>query len=111
MALYRTAQEGLTNIQKYARAKHVALNVRFGEHLAQLTLHDDGQGFDPAALYETTPPDQQGFGLQGIRERVELVSGQMMLQSQPQKGTRVTVIVPKNPTELVTEDWLNLKVG
>lgn len=109
MALYRAAQEGLTNIQKYAQATHVTLDVHFGPSLATLHLRDDGRGFDPDALERA--PVKPSFGLQGIRERIELVSGQMSLQSKPQQGTELSVTVPKNPTELVTGDWLDLQIS
>ncbi len=109
MALYRAAQEGLTNIQKYAGATHVTLDVHFGPSLATLLLRDDGRGFDPEELERA--PVKPSFGLQGIRERIELVSGQMSLQSKPQQGTELSVTVPKNPTELVTGDWLDLQIS
>ncbi|MBN1935258.1 MAG: sensor histidine kinase [Anaerolineae bacterium] len=109
MTLYRAAQEGLTNIQKYAQATHVTLDVHFGPQLATLYLRDDGRGFDTAALERA--PERLSFGLQGIRERIELVSGQMSLRSKPQQGTELSVTVPKNPTDLVTGDWLNLQIS
>ncbi|MBN1581651.1 MAG: sensor histidine kinase [Anaerolineae bacterium] len=110
MTLYRAAQEGLTNIQKYARASHVTLDVQFGEQLARLVLRDDGEGFN---LHLLDQPEQkeQRFGLQGIRERIELVSGQMSLKSKPKQGTELAVTVPKNPTDLVTGDWLSLQIS
>jgi len=111
MALYRAAQEGLTNVQKYAQASQVTLTVRFGEHLAHLVLRDNGRGFDPTALDRRTATEQRGFGLQGIRERVELISGKMILRSKPQQGTELSVSVPKNPTELVGGDWLSLQIS
>lgn len=111
MVLYRAAQEGLTNIQKYAQANHVLLNVEFGEEEARLHLRDDGLGFDPAELDEQESPPQQSFGLQGIKERVELLRGQMALQSNPQQGTEITVLVPKNPAAASDGDWLDLQIS
>ena len=111
MALYRAAQEGLTNVQKYAQAKHVTLSVQFGKDLAQLVLRDNGQGFDPNVLDQPAGSEQQSFGLQGIRERVELISGRMTLRSKPQQGTELSVRVPRSPTELVAGDWLNLRIS
>lgn len=110
MTLYRAAQEGLTNVQKYAQASQVTLDVRFGEHLARLVLRDNGKGFDPATVEESGADQGHGYGLRGIRERVELVSGQMILKSEPRRGTELTVIVPRNPTRLVSADWLDLHV-
>lgn len=111
MALYRAAQEGLTNIQKYAQASHVILEVEFGEEEARLQLRDDGLGFDPAELDEPESPQQQSFGLQGIKERVELLRGQMALQSKPQQGTEITVLVPRDPGAASDGDWLDLQIS
>jgi signal transduction histidine kinase len=98
MALYRAAQEGLTNTQKHAQASHIVLDVQFGEQEARLTLRDDGQGFDTSVLEELTSPQFEGFGLQGIRERLELIRGQMALKSNPKQGTELSVTVPKKLT-------------
>lgn len=111
MALYRAAQEGMTNTQRYAQASQVHLDLTFGEQQARLVLRDDGQGFDTATLNQPATAKRQGFGLQGIRERVELVSGQMTLQSKPEQGTELVISVPKNPTKLVTDDWLDLQIS
>ncbi|MCA9936235.1 MAG: sensor histidine kinase [Anaerolineales bacterium] len=100
MALYRAAQEGLTNVQKHAQADHVTLHLDFGPQAATLTLYDDGQGFDPAMLETLSASPDHSFGLQGIRERVELVRGQMSVTSAPEDGTELRITVPKNPMEI-----------
>ncbi|MEJ2750895.1 MAG: sensor histidine kinase, partial [Anaerolineae bacterium] len=94
MALYRAAQEGLTNIQKHAQATQVVVEVKLGRDEASLCLHDDGQGFDTALIEEWMAAPNQTFGLQGIRERLELVRGEMKLTSN-EEGTRLFVTVPK----------------
>jgi signal transduction histidine kinase len=100
VALYRAAQEGLTNVQKHAHAKQVDLTIDLGEHEAQLVLRDDGQGFDPKILHQPISLPQLGFGLRGIQERLDLVRGQLTLQSTPRKGTVLSVVVPKTTTHL-----------
>ncbi len=100
MALYRAAQEGLTNIQKHAQASQVTLRLNFGLRAATLTLRDDGHGFDPAMLDAFTASPDHSFGLQGIRERVELVRGQMAVVSTPGGGTELQIVVPKNPMDI-----------
>jgi signal transduction histidine kinase len=98
MTLYRAAQEGLTNIQKHARATYAELKVEFGEKEACLTISDNGQGFDPEMLEQHSPSQAQpGFGLRGIRERIEIARGRLALSSNPQQGTQLTVTVPKIP--------------
>ena len=87
VALYRAAQEGLTNIYKHANASHVSLWVTFSAEKARLRLIDDGDGFDPN---QTT----SGYGLQGMRERMRAVGGQLMIESHPNEGTVVSIEVP-----------------
>jgi signal transduction histidine kinase len=102
LTLYRAAQEGLTNIQKHARASHAVLDVQLGDEEARLSLRDDGAGFDTGILAEPAAALNHSFGLRGLRERLESVRGQMRIHSDPQHGTELTVVVPKNPARLVT---------
>ncbi|MFC0628491.1 sensor histidine kinase [Kribbella deserti] len=85
VALYRAAQEGLTNVQRHAGAQHVRLTVELGDRAAELTLDDDGIG----------PPITPGNGLRGVRERVELVSGRLNLLEAPGGGTRLAITLPR----------------
>lgn len=89
ITLYRVAQEGLTNIERHAHARHVVLQVRQSESSVQIELCDDGQGFDPVGAPVTT-----GIGLKNMRERVELLSGQFELHSAPGQGTRIHANLP-----------------
>lgn len=87
--LFRAAQEGLTNVQKHAQAQRVQLNVSLDAETAVLQLTDDGIGFDPETI-------QHGrYGLQGLRERIELVQGALTLQRGPTGGTQLVVTIPK----------------
>ncbi len=99
-ALYRAAQEGLTNVQKHAQARHVLLDVQLGETEACLRLRDDGAGFDAGALAGQAAGTERGYGLQGLQERLELVRGQMRITSDAQTGTELTVTVPKHLGQL-----------
>jgi signal transduction histidine kinase len=72
LALYRTAQEGLTNVEKHARATAVDLVLCCSDGGIELTLRDNGSG-----LSGQYPDDRNGFGLLGIRERVELLGGRL----------------------------------
>jgi signal transduction histidine kinase len=105
MALYRAAQEGFTNIQKYAHAALAQLEVHFGEANASLRLSDDGLGFDLAQLSALRPGREGSYGLQGVRERLELVGGTVRVESCPGKGTSLYATVPKDP--LVRNEVLN----
>ncbi|UUU32436.1 sensor histidine kinase [Streptomyces sp. CA-210063] len=87
-ALYRAAQEAVTNARRHARASQVRVVVRLAGDAARLEVTDDGRGFAPDA-------DAAGFGLLGMRERVHLVAGSIDIDSGPGAGTRVTVTVPR----------------
>jgi signal transduction histidine kinase len=94
-ALYRTAQEALTNVQKHARASKVSLCVLLHAHEASLFISDDGEGFD-TSLLDRLPADRSNrFGLQGIRERLEVLGGILEVESCPNQGTRLAVSVPR----------------
>ena len=99
LTLYRTVQEGLTNIQKHANATWVKLDVELSNQRAQLCLSDNGSGFD-TNLQQSASTDGSGYGLQGLRERIGLVRGEMTLTSSPQQGTILLITVPKNPLML-----------
>lgn len=87
LAVYRIAQEALTNTAKHASARHVALDVEFGGELG-VTIRDDGQGF--AAGQDGTG----GLGLIGARERAERIGARLTVESEPGAGTTVRVTVP-----------------
>jgi signal transduction histidine kinase len=86
LALYRAAQEGITNARRHSGAGRVAVSLRVEDAHARLTVADDGCGF---------PPDRAGFGLLGMRERVRLAGGSVEVDSGPTAGTRLTVTIPR----------------
>jgi signal transduction histidine kinase len=90
--LYRIAQEGLNNVVKHAKARQVRIHIKYTEGSVLLEMIDDGLdglGFD----METTN-QSGGFGLQGIKERVQRVGGILEIESAPLKGTCIRVSVP-----------------
>jgi glucose-6-phosphate-specific signal transduction histidine kinase len=93
ICIYRIIQESLTNIAKYARATsvHIEIAVEQAGSVQQLRVEvqDNGAGFDPRA-------GAGGFGLVGMRERVEALRGEFTLTTKPGNGTRITVILPLN---------------
>jgi signal transduction histidine kinase len=84
--LYCIVQEGLTNIQKHACASVVSLNGYQTSEGIILELIDDGQGFDVNA-------PASGFGLRGMQERVQILGGELKIDSYPGKGTQIQVII------------------
>jgi signal transduction histidine kinase len=92
-ALYRIAQEALTNVLKHAAAKAVSLVVRRDSSDVHLTVEDDGRGFDNDALLQA-PGTGIGLGLLDIRERAALLNGSVTLESRLGSGTTVHVCIP-----------------
>jgi two-component system NarL family sensor kinase len=90
--LYRIAQEALTNVRKHAAASRVRVELRAHDDHLHLTVLDDGRGFKTGRSRESTSTD--GFGLQGMSERVALIGGTLSLRSKPGRGTRIAVQVP-----------------
>jgi signal transduction histidine kinase len=83
-ALYRIAEEALTNVERHAEARSLDVSLRYGTGVT-LTVQDDGTGFDPHNV------DESRYGLLGIRERATLVDGETQIVSASGKGTTLTV--------------------
>lgn len=96
----RIAQESLANIQKHAQARHVVIALSYvADHLL-LEICDDGVGFDLEQRRAQTAADERvegGFGLTGMRQRVEALGGGMLIESAPDEGTSLTVELPAPP--------------
>jgi signal transduction histidine kinase len=93
-ALYRSAQEGLTNVQRHARANKVHITVVASTECVVLTVEDDGIGPPDAVAQELRAA---GFGLIGLRERVALLDGQLSFGPAPGGGSRLRVSLPIQP--------------
>ena len=90
-ALFRIAQEALTNVVRHAEATSVRIRVRFGGESLNLQVSDDGRGFDPRPIGSR---ERQAWGLLGIEERATLLGGTASIHSRPGEGTQVEVSVP-----------------
>lgn len=88
--IFRVAQEALTNIGRHARVGQAVMRVVYTPQEIRLWIRDEGIGFDPHA--ELRPP--HGWGLAGMRERVESVRGELVVVSAPGQGTTVEVKIP-----------------
>jgi signal transduction histidine kinase len=96
-ALYRMLQECLTNVARHARASRVEIAVAADERGIEMTIEDDGCGFDPAG-----PAKRESFGLFGLGERAGQLGGEVGVKSAPERGTRITVRVPlRTATEAI----------
>lgn len=89
IAVFRIIQEALTNVARHAQAQLVSIElIDRGEQLT-LVVQDDGQGLPPES------PGQSHFGLLGMRERVMLLGGEIVMGSEGRKGTRIEACIPK----------------
>jgi two-component system NarL family sensor kinase len=96
--LYRIAQEALSNIARHAAAQHVALAVCDDQPGVTLSLQDDGLGFTrPSSSRELIARGH--YGLVGIQERVDLIDGQLQLDTTPGRGTQLRVTWRPSPTD------------
>jgi signal transduction histidine kinase len=100
LVLYRVVQEGLTNVQKHARANHIWIDLQFGDQEATLTLRDNGQGFDATDWQMAEPERDRGYGLQGLQERLELIGGSLRITSVPAQGTILCATIAKDSSLL-----------
>jgi signal transduction histidine kinase len=89
LSLYRIIQEGLMNISKHACAEHISVSLKGLDQDVLLSVQDDGIGFDWAEVKENP-----GLGFSSMRERARLIHGELSIQSQPEKGTVITLRVP-----------------
>ena len=86
--VYRLVQEALTNAVKHAGAEHAWVDITGNDTELAVAVRDDGSGFEPAS-------PSAGFGLIGMRERVELAGGRLAIESTPSGGTRVSASLPR----------------
>ncbi|HEX7889644.1 MAG TPA: CHASE3 domain-containing protein [Ramlibacter sp.] len=91
LTIYRTVQESLTNVGKYADAKQVDIELRDFNNHVEIEIRDNGRGFDVGAARPST------HGLAGMRHRVEAAGGKLAIHSRPGGGTRILASLPKAP--------------
>jgi signal transduction histidine kinase len=95
VAIYRVCQEALNNVAKHAAASSVEIDLEHEDHGIELSIRDDGQGFDP----ERTITGH--YGLSMMHERAEAVGARLSITSQPGQGTEL--IIRWAPPSLTTK--------
>lgn len=93
IAIFRLVQEALQNAIKHADAKRINVALETLPDQITIVVRDNGKGFDPEAL----PQNDHSFGLVGMKERVETLDGELIIDSKVGKGTRVNIVIPYNP--------------
>jgi two-component system NarL family sensor kinase len=97
LALYRILQETLKNVEKHARARHVTVHLTKPGDFVQLTINDDGIGFDPNH-HLARRKGKGGFGVLGMRERATYVGGVLKVKSVRRAGTEIEIRIPLPPS-------------
>lgn len=91
VALFRLVQESVQNALKHANARQISVKAEMRAKQVHLIIQDDGQGFEPEE--KSSKP---GFGLMGMKERVNMLKGDLKIESAKGNGTKITIIVPIN---------------
>jgi signal transduction histidine kinase len=86
--VFRLVQESLTNIGRHAQASNVQVSLQRQSVAYVLTVADDGRGFDPTKI------PIKSLGIQGMRERAEMLGGRLDVRSRPSEGTTIIVTFP-----------------
>jgi len=92
-ALYRIAQEALTNVARHARASNVGVLLENRDTSVVLIVEDDGAGFDVSQVMGTSV-HEGNLGLYGMRERAALLGGTLTIESSPEEGTSIFAEIP-----------------
>lgn len=92
--IYRVVQEALHNISRHSKATHVRVKLERGERQVRVTVEDDGIGFQRR---------EKGMGILGMEERVRHLGGTFALESQPGKGTRISIQLPLEAPATATQ--------
>jgi len=113
-ALFRVLQEAINNIGRHAAARNVAIKLELVENMALVSIEDDGIGFDLSSLSMTAVKEQEskamplsatvrGLGIIGMQERIELLGGELEINTAPGSGTCIHIQVPLQERSLVND--------
>lgn len=89
LPIFRVVQEALHNVEHHAKATQVNVDINFNSGNLVVSVADNGQGMSPLG-----PPTETGLGLRGMDERTKLLKGSLIIESNPGRGTKITLIVP-----------------
>lgn len=90
--LFRVAQEALTNVMRHAEASAVHVTIENKQRELRMVIHDDGKAFLVDGAGE---PDRKHLGIIGMRERMEMLNGRLLVDSAKGSGTTVTAVLPR----------------
>ncbi|MEO7256006.1 MAG: CHASE3 domain-containing protein [Casimicrobium sp.] len=93
LTIFRLVQESLTNVAKYAEASEVVITLHVYSGHVEVSVADNGRGFDTAVLTSKT------HGLNGMRHRIGALRGNLLVKSSPEAGTRIEAVIHKAVTQ------------
>lgn len=91
LALFRVVQEALNNVHKHAQASNCVVTLQQEGHQVILKIKDNGRGFD---VNNVRMHRESGFGIMNMKERMELLNGNLRIESSPGQGTALTATLP-----------------
>lgn len=91
--IYRIVQEAINNAIKYANSVHIVVSLSHSKNMLSIVIDDDGKGFDPDKVKNVKNGDG-GMGMTFMKERIKYINGRLFLNSEKDKGTRVTLNIP-----------------
>ena len=91
--IYRIVQEAINNAIKYADSTHILVSLSHSENILSIVVDDNGKGFDPNKV-KNVKNGEGGMGMTFMRERIKYIDGRFFLNSEPGKGSRVTLNIP-----------------
>jgi signal transduction histidine kinase len=95
--VYRIAQETLENVVRHAEPRLIVVRLERNAGNLAFTVEDDGRGIDTAGVEASENSSQDQLGIQGIKERANLIGGQLQITSRSGQGTRIDLTVPLAP--------------
>lgn len=101
LALFRVAQEAVQNAKRHGRAEHITLQIQFSPHELSLTISDDGYGFQLPDQFDSLAMSGH-YGLLGMMERLQQLSGSIQIFSKPEHGTQIRAVLPVASAEQPT---------
>ncbi|WP_299669747.1 type IV pili methyl-accepting chemotaxis transducer N-terminal domain-containing protein [uncultured Polaribacter sp.] len=91
--IYRITQEAINNAIKYAASSHILVSLSHSKNMLSIVIDDDGKGFEPSKVKRVKNGDG-GMGMTFMKERIKYIDGRLFLNSELEKGTRVTLNIP-----------------
>src|SRR5690606_39905846 len=99
--IYRIVQEAINNAIKYADSTHILVSISHSNEILSIVIDDNGKGFDPSKVKNVKNADG-GMGMTFMKERIKYINGRLFLNSELNKGTRVTLNIPLSELSITT---------